>query len=236
MTDLILIVEDEENLNKMIADYLSAMGFTCRSVFSGDKAIEVFHQINPSLVVLDLMLPKIDGMNVVRTIRKISDKPIIVLTARSDEPGKIAALDIGADDYMVKPFSLKELAARIRAVLRRYSGERSSDALSKASSEERVIHYRDLILDPDKILVFRDGIRIQLTFTQFQIAWKLLSSPGRVFSRIDLLQSFQEQAFEGYERTVDVHIKNIRKALGSPVYIETMYGAGYRAPDEEPST
>ena len=227
MADCILIVEDEENLNKMIADYLSATGFECQSAFTGDEAIRIFHKIRPSLVVLDLMLPEIDGMQVAKTIRNTSNTPIVILTARSDEPSKIAGLDIGADDYMVKPFSLKELAARIRAVLRRSGGMPDRD-----TPKELQITYQDLSLDIEKIQVSRGGSRIPLTFTQFQIAWKLFSQPGRVFSRIDLLRSFQEEVFEGYERTVDVHIKNIRKALGSPAYIETVYGAGYRAPDE----
>ena len=129
---------------------------------------------------------------------------------------------------MVKPFSLKELAARIRAVLRRFA-----DCGPEATNDEHIVTYRDLTLDPGKILIVRNGIRIRLTFTQFQIVWKLISNPGRVFSRIDLLLSFQEQAFEGYERTIDVHVKNIRKALGAPDYIETVYGAGYRAPEED---
>ena len=233
MADLILIVEDEENLNKMIADYLTAMGFQCRSVYSGDKAVGAFYQYKPSLIVLDLMLPGMDGMSVARAIRKTSDTPIIMLTARSDEPSKIAGLDIGADDYMVKPFSLKELAARIRAVLRRYDGIVSSETKSGTPSDALIVQYRDLKLDPDKILLYREGNRIRLTFTQFQIVWKLFSNPGRVFNRMELLRSFQEEAFEGYERTIDVHIKNIRKALGLSSYIETVYGAGYRAPDDE---
>jgi DNA-binding response OmpR family regulator len=241
MEEKILIVEDEKKLNTMIADYLGSLDYQTVSVFNGRDALSAFREKTIDLILLDIRLPGIDGIDVLRRIREQSSVPVIILTARVTENDKLLGLDLGADDYVSKPFSLKELAARMRSVLRRTrvnSGFRnnSDNAGREAASEYRnsgeIIKYKDLTLDTASRTMKRKEIPVQLTSAQFEIMRKLMENPGRVFTRLDLLESFQDTAYEGYERTIDVHIKNIRKALemdpSHPAYIKTVWGVGYK--------
>lgn len=230
----ILVADDEAKIRKMICDYLEAVGYETITAEDGIEAIKQTVDGKPDLIVLDIMMPGLDGFDSTRRIREKTDVPIIMVTARAEEGDKLMGLDVGADDYMVKPFSLKELAARIRAVLRRVE---KSSAPEEQVSASPVIEVRDMVLDSEKMTVHRDGERLELTSVQFEIFKLLISHPGRVFTRMQLLNSFQEDAFEGYERTIDVHIKNIRKAVertpSKPEYIETVWGTGYRFAEGE---
>jgi DNA-binding response OmpR family regulator len=220
----ILIADDEKKISEMIRDYLQAVGFEVEEAANGLKAIELLESFKPHLVVLDVMMPGLDGFDVVRRIREESDTPIILLTARAAEQDKLIGLELGADDYMTKPFSMKELAARIRAVLRRSSGSALGDA--------GISRLGPIVLDREKRTVLRDGRKVELTGAQFDILARMMEYPGKVFTRMQLLESVQDHAFEGYERTIDVHIKNIRKALeadpAQPVFILTVWGVGYK--------
>jgi DNA-binding response OmpR family regulator len=220
----ILIADDEKKISEMIRDYLQAVGFEVEEAANGLKAIELLESFKPHLVVLDVMMPGLDGFDVVRRIREESDTPIILLTARAAEQDKLIGLELGADDYMTKPFSMKELAARIRAVLRRSSGSALGDA--------GISRLGPIVLDREKRTVLRDGRKVELTGAQFDILARMMEYPGKVFTRMQLLESVQDHAFEGYERTIDVHIKNIRKAIetdpSQPVLILTVWGVGYK--------
>ena len=229
----ILVVDDEEKIRKMICDYLNAVGYGTVSAVDGIDAITQTVVEKPDLIVLDIMMPGLDGFDCTRRIREKSPVPIIMVTAKAEEADKLIGLEVGADDYLVKPFSLKELAARIRAVLRR------TEASFQAEIDEKVpemLTSGDIVLDVRKMSVHRDGEKLALTSVQFEIFKLMLSSPGQVFTRIQLLNSFQDDAFEGYERTIDVHIKNIRKIIervpSKPVYIKTVWGTGYRFSEE----
>lgn len=228
----ILIIEDEKKLNTLISDYLKSIGFGTLSAFDGLTGIKLIEDEKPDLIVLDIMLPVVDGIDITRRIREYSDIPIIIVTARTAESDKLIGLETGADDYMTKPFSMKELAARIRAVLRRFNGE-----LKKIQENEKKIKYSDIVLDNVKRTVLRNGSYVDLTSVQFEILKKMMLQPGRVFTRMELLNTFQSESFEGYERTIDVHIKNIRKALennpSKPEYIQTVWGVGYKLIERE---
>ena len=227
MTYTILVVEDERKLNTMIADYLKALEYEVVSAYNGIDAVKLFREHGPDLVVLDLMLPGIDGIDVTRKIRESSSTPIIMLTARAEETDKLMGLDSGADDYMTKPFSMKELAARIRAVLRRTASQGRAPG-----QEEQVLSLGLIIMDVLKRSVKKRGEELKLTSVQFDILKYFLERPGRVITRGDILEEIQEYGFEGYERTVDVHIKNIRKNIednpGKPEFILTVWGVGYK--------
>ncbi len=223
----ILVVDDEVKILKMVSDYLNAVGFEVSGASDGIEALKEFGKNQFDLIVLDYMLPGIDGIEIIRKIRKNSSVPIIMLTARVEESDKLMGLEIGADDYVVKPFSLKELAARIRAVLRRVGHGR----LNSGGDQEQMM-YREVEMDVTGRRVKRGGNPIQFTMVQFELLKVFLSSPGRVFTRSDLLSVLQEESFEIYERTIDVHIKNIRKVLeptpSDPRYIITVWGVGYK--------
>lgn len=233
MEKKILVVDDEEKIRKMICDYLNAIGFETVTAVDGVDAVSQFVSEQPDLVVLDIMMPGIDGIDCTRRIRERSHVPIILLTAKAEEADKLMGLEMGADDYIVKPFSLKELAARIRSLLRRVG---FSEPVTKEDEEVKKITIKDIAVDIEKMVVYRGSERINLTSVQFTILKFLIENPGRVFTRIQILNSFQEDVFEGYERTIDVHIKNIRKALevnpSKPCYIETVWGVGYRFAEE----
>jgi len=222
----ILVVDDELKIMKMVSDYLEAVGFEVESASDGISALKKFDRENPDLIVLDYMLPGIDGMDIIRRIRKTSQVPVIMLTARAEETDKLMGLELGADDYIVKPFSLKELAARIRTVLRRSGGGSTG-----ARGGGKLVH-RDIEMDVDGRIVTRNGTEIPLTMVQFEILKAFMENPGKVFTRGDLLGVLQEAAYESYERTIDVHVKNIRKALepvpSNPEYILTVWGVGYK--------
>lgn len=227
----ILVVEDEKKLNTMISDYLEAVGYEPVSVYDGISALKMIKEDPPDFVILDVMLPGVDGMDVLRRVRETGDIPVIMLTARAEEGDKLMGLELGADDYMTKPFSLKELSARIRAVERRYNPK------GTGFGKDETLVYGDLILDPEKRQLLRGGSEVKLTSVQFDIMKAFLKNPGRVYTRMDLLNVFQEDAYEGYERTIDVHIKNIRKALevdpSHPKYIQTVWRVGYKLAEEE---
>jgi len=208
---------------RLVSDYLQAAGFRVVTAHDGKMALAQFRYERPDLVVLDLNLPAMDGIDVARTIRQERNTPIIMLTARVEEMDRILGLELGADDYVTKPFSPRELVARVRAVLRRISGDEPAASLIRAGN---------LVIDPDKRTLTRDGKAIDLTATEFDLLFVLARTPGRVFSRMELLDRVQGTSFEGYERTIDVHVKNLRKKIEShprhPRYILTVYGAGYR--------
>ncbi len=227
----ILVVDDEVKILKMVSDYLEAVGFEVTGASDGITGLKTFREFDFDLIVLDFMMPGIDGIDVIRRIREESAIPIVMLTARAEENDKLMGLEIGADDYIVKPFSMKELAARIRAVLRRAG---KGGELNINSAE--IIKYSNLEMNTVKRSLTRDGVAIDLTMVQFELLKALLLSPGRVFTRSDLLGVLQEASYESYERTIDVHIKNIRKVVepvpSEPQYIMTVWGVGYKLAEE----
>ncbi|NNM67907.1 MAG: response regulator transcription factor [Spirochaetales bacterium] len=225
MSPLILVADDEEKIRKMVCDYLVKMGFRTLAVSDGVQAMTAIENQGPDLVLLDVMMPGQDGFQLAKHLWSLSGPPFLFMTARDEEADKVLGLELGADDYITKPFSLRELTARIQAVLRRV---RNTEELTTS----RVLTWKDLIVDVDAFRVTRNHVALELTAVQFQILLLFLSSPGRVWSRSQILESVRETSFEGYERTIDVHVKNLRKTLGddvkSPRYIETVRGVGYR--------
>lgn len=224
----ILIVEDEHDLRTMVSDYLSSKGYIPLTAADGATALRVTFEAHPDLIILDLNLPSLDGLDVARTIRSQTDIPIIVASARGAEDERISGFESGVDDYVVKPYSLPELVLRIQAVLRRrVASEQGPDATG-----QEPVSAGDLVIDPATRKVTVAGKDVDLTGAQFSILMRLARAPGRVFTRQQLLESFQEHAWEGYERTIDVHIKNIRKAIEAdpraPVRLKTVWGVGYR--------
>ena len=234
MTKKILVVDDERKMIKLVRTYLESAGFQVAVAHDGQEALTVFRHEQPDLIVLDLMLPQIDGLDVARTIRRTSEVPIIMLTARAEEADRLIGLELGADDYVVKPFSPRELVARVRAVLRRTT---PSIATETGPSRFQVISAGDLTMDLGRREARLAGRRIQLTTAQFDLLTVLAQHSGQVFSRMQLLDAVQGEAFEGYERTIDAHIKNLRRALGDdprdPRYIVTVRGVGYKFVEPE---
>lgn len=223
MTDKILIVEDESRIVRTLRLYLEQAGFAVCAATDGEQALAVFKRERPSLILLDLNLPGLDGLDVCRALRRDSHVPIIMVTARSEEMDRLIGLEMGADDYVVKPFSPREVVARVRAVLRR-SGA--------AQPEANVLRAGDLSLDRDARVVSVNGRHVDLTPMEFNLLNTLMGSPGRTFSRMELLEQAQGFAYDGYERTIDVHVKNLRKKIeadpAQPEYVLTVFGAGYR--------
>ncbi len=223
MARKILVVDDEERIVEIIRAYLEKDGFAVAVALDGKAALDLARKERPDLIILDLMLPEVSGWDVCRILRKESEVPIIMLTARDDVTDKIVGLELGADDYVTKPFDPKELLSRIRAVLRRFESR---------ASPSRTLDVGDLCIDVEKRTVRRGSATIDLTSTEFDIVRTLAASPGRVFTRMQLLDLIQGDAYEGYERTIDSHIKNIRKKIelspDRPGYIVTVYGAGYK--------
>jgi DNA-binding response OmpR family regulator len=221
----ILVVDDEPKIARLVVDYLDQAGFAVSEARDGEEALRRAHQERPDLIVLDLGLPRMDGLEVTRRLRRDSGVPIIMLTARDDETDKVVGLELGADDYVTKPFSPRELTARIRAVLRRHGGD----------PEAEVIRAGDLVLDLLRMRASVDGRAVPLTATEFQLLTALARQPGRVFTRSQLLDAIHGLAFESYERAIDAHVKNIRRKLEpnprSPRYLLTVYGVGYRLAD-----
>jgi DNA-binding response OmpR family regulator len=220
----ILVVDDEAQIVKLVRDYLEHAGFSVITAADGPTAVRSVATGHPDLVVLDLGLPGMDGIDVARSVRRETSVPIIMLTARTDESDKLVGLEIGADDYITKPFSPKELVARVRAVLRRAQGmERQSDIVRVGN---------DVELDVPRMLTTIAGRRIELTHTEFQLVETMARQPGRVFTRAQLLSAIRGVAFESYERAIDAHIKNIRRKIEpdprTPRYVLTAYGVGYR--------
>jgi DNA-binding response OmpR family regulator len=221
----ILIVDDEPKIVRLVSDYLANAGFDVISARNGDEALMRARTETPDLVVLDLGLPGLDGLDVTRAIRRTGELPIIILTARDDETDRIIGLELGADDYVTKPFSPRELVARVRAVLRRHAG----------SAEHEHLRAGDLLLDVPRMRVERGGTPIVLTATEFQLLAVLARQPGRVFTRSQLLDAIHGVAFDAYERAIDAHVKNIRRKLEpdprAPRHLLTVYGVGYRLAD-----
>ena len=220
----VLVVDDEPGIVRIARDYLEHSGFTVATAGDGAAALRAFRQYQPDLVVLDLGLPEVDGLDVTREVRRTSAVPIIMLTARNEEVDKLVGLELGADDYLTKPFSPRELVARVKAVLRR------SEAPSAPSD---VLRAGDLVVDVPRHRAERDGELLDLTVTEFALLETLLRQPGRVFTRAQLLDAVHGVAFESYERAIDTHIKNLRRKLEpdprSPRYVLTVYGVGYQS-------
>ncbi|HJQ75767.1 MAG TPA: response regulator transcription factor [Acidimicrobiia bacterium] len=221
----VLVVDDEMKIARLVRDYLTEAGFEVSLASSGPAAVAAARSDQPDLVVLDLGLPGMDGYEVTRAIRGRSAIPIIMLTARSEETDRIVGLELGADDYVVKPFSPRELVARVRAVLRRAAGAVTTE----------VIRAKDLVINIPHRTVEREDQRIELTASEFELLRALASSPGRVFTRGQLLDAIRGVSFESYERSIDAHVKNLRKKLErdprQPVYLLTVYGVGYKFSD-----
>ncbi|MCL5110460.1 MAG: response regulator transcription factor [Chloroflexi bacterium] len=219
----ILVVDDEERIVNILRAYLEKDGYRVLTARDGQEALSVFQKEKPNLVVLDLMLPKLSGWDVCRELRRTSDVPVLMLTARDDDTDKIVGLELGADDYLTKPFNPKELVARVRAVLRR---------ARPAAPTANVLERGDLVIDVDRHEVRRGGEPLALTPTEFSLLEALASSPGRVFSRLQLLERVQGEAYEGYERAIDSHVKNLRQKVEpdprKPRYVLTVFGIGYK--------
>ena len=231
MADKILVVEDEARLARTVRLYLEQAGYEVVAVEDGALALPAFRRERPNLVILDLMLPNVDGWEICRQIRQVSATPIIMLTARTEETDRIVGLELGADDYVTKPFSPREVVARVRAVLRRTQGQIHTSS---------VLRVGDVIVDLDTYTASAAGQPLELTRYEFQILAALMAQPQRVLTRMQLLDQLGETTYDGYERIVDQHVKNIRSKLGDdarhPRYIATVYGVGYKfvagAPDD----
>ena len=223
----VLVVDDEPKIVQLARDYLERAGFTVASASDGREALAAFRTQPPELVVLDLGLPAVDGLDVARSIRKTSNVPIVMLTARGDESDRIAGLELGADDYITKPFSPKELVARVRAVLRR---------TEMTALPAETVRIGEVSIDVPRMSVRVGEREIELTPTEFQLLLTMARAPGRVFTRAQLLDAVHGVAFESYERAIDAHVKNIRRKLESdprePQYLQTVHGVGYRFADE----
>lgn len=223
----ILVVDDEPKMIKLARDYLAQAGYHVVTATDGVAAVSASRTAKPDLIVLDLGLPKLDGLDVTRAIRKDSNVPIIMLTARGEESDKLVGLELGADDYMTKPFSPKELVARVRVVLRRAEGV--------AASAVEMIRVGNLTLDVPRMRVSVGDQPVDVTSTEFQLLTALVKQPGRIFTRAQLLDAVHGVAFESYERAIDAHIKNLRRKIEpdphEPKYILTVYGVGYKFSD-----
>jgi DNA-binding response OmpR family regulator len=227
MAQTILVVEDEPGIARLVRDYLERAGFAVAAAATARDALASARAARPALVVLDLGLPDRDGLDVTRELRRVTDVPIVMLTARGDESDRIVGLELGADDYVVKPFSPKELVARVRAVLRR------SEARSRTADE--TLHALDVVVDVRRRRVTAGGRRVELTATEFTLLETLVREPGRVFTRGQLLDAVHGVSFESYERAIDAHVKNLRRKLeperAAPRYVQTVHGVGYRFAD-----
>jgi DNA-binding response OmpR family regulator len=219
----ILVVDDEPGIVRLVRDYLEHGGFTVLTASDGEAALRASRTIKPDLVVLDLGLPGLDGLDVTRALRREGPVPIIMLTARSEESDKLVGLELGADDYLTKPFSPKELVARVRAVLRRAEG---------LDARPEVIRAGDVELDNTRMSVTVNGRAVDLTPTEFQLLATLARQPGRVFTRAQLLDAVHGVAVESYERAIDAHVKNLRRKVEpnphAPRYLLTVFGVGYK--------
>jgi two-component system OmpR family response regulator len=223
----ILVVDDEPKIATLARDYLEHAGFAVLTAGDGQSALTTIRQRRPDLVVLDLGLPGLDGLDVTRELRRVSTIPIVMLTARDDELDKLLGLELGADDYLTKPFSPRELVARVRAVLRR--ADRPPEAAE-------TIRAGDVVLDVPRMRAEVDGRVVDLTPTEFQLLATMAGRPGRIFTRAQLLDALHGIAFETYERAIDSHVKNLRRKIEpdprAPRYILTVYGVGYRFADD----
>ena len=224
MTKKILVVDDNPDIRKMLTDYLSVEGFNVATAENGQKALFIAREEKPDCIILDMMMPEMGGQEFIRIFTAESDTPILVLTARVEKTDKVLGLELGADDDVTKPFSMRELTARVNALLRRSE---------KTGKGPEIIRVSDITLDLGGHVVEVGDQVVDLTPSEFQILASLMTAPGKTFSRIELLEKLGEATYlEGYERTVDVHVHNLRDKIeldpSDPIYIETVYGTGYR--------
>lgn len=221
----VLVVDDHPDIVDLVKSYLEREGYEVAEAFSGNDVIPLVTSFMPDVIILDVMLPGTDGFTLTKQLRERTDVPIILLTARDLEEDKVAGLDYGADDYITKPFSPRELLARVRTVLRRVHGHRPAETLAIG----------DLIIDTERHVVKKSDEEIYLTATEFRLLATLARNPGHVFTRMQLMSEVHGYAFEGYERTIDAHIKNIRQKIEPdaqhPQYIVTVFGVGYKLED-----
>jgi DNA-binding response OmpR family regulator len=223
MAKKVLVVDDEPQIVKVVKAYLEKAGFQVATAVNGPAALAAFEREKPDFMILDLNLPGMDGLDVCRTVRRQSDIPILMLTARVEEMDKLIGLEIGADDYVIKPFSPREVVARVRTILRRSSA---------VPTQKEIIQSGDLEINLEDHTVKIAGRTVELTPTEFDILVVLARQPKRVFSRLQIMEQAQGSAFEGYERTIDAHIKNIRIKIEpdpkKPIFIHTVFGVGYK--------
>ena len=223
MAKKILVVDDKLELRTLLKSYLTQEGFDVVTANDGQEALFVARHEKPNLIILDLMMPEMGGYEFMRSYNREADTPVVILTAKIDENDKVLGLELGADDYVTKPFSPRELTARVRAVLRR---------AEKQASGQEILRIGAIELDWAGRSTTVNGQVVVLTPSEFSLLGTLMASPGRVFSRLELLDRMQGTAYEGYERTIDVHVRNLRAKIepdaSNPQYIETVYGAGYK--------
>jgi DNA-binding response OmpR family regulator len=236
MSRRILVADDNPKIVEVLEAYLTSEGFDVETVADGAAAAAAVERRVPDLALLDVMMPGLDGIELTRRFQREHDLPVILVTARSDEVDRLIGLEVGADDYIVKPFSPREVVARVKAVLRRVERD-------ERHGDDEVVSVRELRIDKGARRVTLEGEPVELTRTEFEILVTMASHPGRVYSRMQLMEAAQGDAFEGYERTVDAHVKNLRRKLGddprSPRWVLTVFGVGYKiepaAPMEDPS-
>jgi DNA-binding response OmpR family regulator len=225
----VLVVDDNEKIVEVLKAYLVQEGFTVRTATDGAEALAAVAERVPDIALLDIMLPGVDGIELTRRFQRDHGLPVILITARSDEVDRLVGLEIGADDYITKPFSPREVVARVKAVLRR------TERTAEAQQVDAVLAVGGLTLDPSRRVVSVDGSTIPLTRTEFEILAMMAAHPGRVYTRLQLLEAASGDAFEGYERTIDAHVKNLRRKLGedprAPRYVHTVFGVGYKVED-----
>ena len=220
----VLVVDDEPAIVRLVRDYLERASFDVVTAADGNEALRAYQRRRPDLVILDLTLPGLDGLDVARAMRRDGDVPIIMLTARTEETDRVAGLELGADDYVTKPFSAREIVARVRAVLRRAQAARSHEAIVCVGDA--------IVLDVPRMEVAVDGRAVTLTATEFQLLLHMARQPGRVFTRAQLLDAVRGVAVDSYERAIDAHVKNLRRKIESdpraPRHLQTVFGVGYR--------
>lgn len=223
MPKTILVVDDKANVRTLVRDYLTEEGFHVSTADSGQNALYAARHDKPDLILLDIMMPEMDGYEFIRVYRKEADTPVILLTAKLEESDKVIGLELGADDYVTKPFGMRELVARINTVLRR---------AGKGQPSSPVLRVADIVLDHESHIVTVHDQEVRLTPSEFDLLAILMASPGRVYSRIELLDALQGTTFEGIARTIDQHIRNLRTKIekdpAEPQYIQTVFGVGYR--------
>ncbi|NLY50368.1 MAG: response regulator transcription factor [Firmicutes bacterium] len=231
MGEKILVVDDEESILELLRYNLEKEGYSVLSVQDGAEAIEMAKREKPDLVLLDLMLPVVDGLEVCRRLRQSSNVPILMLTAKREETDRIVGLELGADDYLTKPFGIRELLARVRAILRRTRG------YEELGPSQRIT-VRGLVIDPERHEVIVRGNKVELTLKEFELLSFLARNPGRVFPREELLERLWDYEFLGDSRTLDVHIRHLREKIevdpSNPIYIKTVRGVGYKLEVPEP--
>ena len=219
----ILVVDDKANVRTLLREYLTEQGYRVVTAENGRIALFAARQENPDLILLDIMMPEMDGYTFMRTFRQEADAPIILLTAKLEETDKVLGLELGADDYVTKPFGMRELTARVRAVLRR---------TARSDAPADLLQVADVVLDKNGRRVTVAGVDVQLTPSEFDLLAVLMTSPGRAFSRLELLENLQGIALEGAEKTINVHVRNLRTKIepdpANPRYVETVFGVSYR--------